>query len=143
MIRATSGIAPDVPAARTQALIDFTHELTRAAGKWRPKLVTVRNLFAGPVLQPQSEAWFAQNLAAFNEAYDYTAVMAMPWMENSRDPQRWMDDLVARVKASPRGLSRTIFELQTVDWRDGGKPIPAGEYLRAREAAVSSTRRGS
>lgn len=124
------GIAPDAPAARTQALIDFTHELTRAAGKWRPKLVTVRNLFAGPVLQPQSEAWFAQNLAAFNEAYDYTAVMAMPWMENSRDPQRWMDDLVARVKASPRGLSRTIFELQTVDWRDGGKPIPAEQLKR-------------
>lgn len=124
------GIAPDAPAARTQALIDFTHELTRAAGKWRPKLITVRNLFAGPVLQPKSEAWFAQDLAAFNDAYDYTAVMAMPWMENSRDPQRWIDQLVAKVKASPRGLSRTIFELQTVDWRDHNKPIPAAQLKR-------------
>lgn len=124
------GIAPDEPAARTQALIDFTHELTRAAGKWRPKLITVRNLFAGPVLQPKSEAWFAQDLAAFNDAYDYTAVMAMPWMENSRDPQRWIDRLVAKVKASPRGLSRTIFELQTVDWRDHNKPIPAAQLKR-------------
>lgn len=124
------GVAPDAPAARTQALIDFTHALTRAAGKWRPKLITVRNLFAGPVLQPKSEAWFAQDLAAFNNAYDYTAVMAMPWMENSRDPQRWIDQLVAKVKASPRGLSRTIFELQTVDWRDNSKPIPAAQLKR-------------
>ncbi|MFK3651056.1 poly-beta-1,6-N-acetyl-D-glucosamine N-deacetylase PgaB [Lysobacter enzymogenes] len=124
------GIAPDAPAARTQALIDFTHELTRAAGKWRPKLITVRNLFAGPVLDPKSEAWFAQDLSAFNQAYDYTAVMAMPWMENSRHPERWMDQLVERVKASPRGLARTIFELQTVDWRDKSKPIPADRLKR-------------
>lgn len=118
------GQAPAEPAARTQALIDFTRELARAAGKWRPKLITVRNLFAAPVLEPRSEAWFAQNLAAFNQAYDYTAVMAMPWMEKSRDPQAWMDQLLADVKRSPRGLSRTIFELQTVDWRNE-RPIPA------------------
>ncbi|MGH8082122.1 MAG: poly-beta-1,6-N-acetyl-D-glucosamine N-deacetylase PgaB [Lysobacter sp.] len=124
------GQAPADPAARTQALIDFTQELARAAGKWRPKLITVRNLFAGPVLEPKSEAWFAQNLAAFNRAYDYTAVMAMPWMENSRDPQRWMDELVAKVKQSPRGLSRTIFELQTVDWRNKERPIPADQLKR-------------
>lgn len=118
------GQAPADPAARTQALIDFTRELARAAGKWRPKLITVRNLFAAPVLEPRSEAWFAQNLAAFNQAYDYTAVMAMPWMEKSRDPQAWMDQLLADVKRSPRGLSHTIFELQTVDWRNQ-RPIPA------------------
>lgn len=119
------GQAPADPAARTAALIGFTQELARAAGKWRPKLITVRNLFAAPVLDPNSEAWFAQDLAAFNRAYDYTAVMAMPWMENSRDPQAWMDHLVAQVKKSPRGLARTIFELQTVDWRQRDKPIPA------------------
>ena len=118
------GQAPADPAARTQALIEFTRELARAAGKWRPKLITVRNLFAAPVLEPRSEAWFAQNLAAFNQAYDYTAVMAMPWMEKSRDPQAWMDQLLADVKRSPRGLSHTIFELQTVDWRNQ-RPIPA------------------
>ncbi|WP_064749642.1 poly-beta-1,6-N-acetyl-D-glucosamine N-deacetylase PgaB [Lysobacter firmicutimachus] len=118
------GQAPEQAAQRTQALIAFTQELTRAAGKWRPKLITVRNLFAEPVLRPDSERWFAQNLAAFNQAYDYTAVMAMPWMENSREPQAWMDRLVAQVARSPRGLARTLFELQTVDWRDN-KPIPA------------------
>lgn len=124
------GVAPATPTARTQALIDFTLELHRAAGKWRPKLVTVRNLFAAPVLQPGSEAWFAQRLDAFNRAYDYTAVMAMPWMEGSREPQAWLDRLLEEVARSPDGLARTVFELQTVDWRTD-RPIPA-ERLKAQ-----------
>lgn len=104
-------------AARTQRLIDFTHTLEARAERWRPKLVTVRNLFARPVLVPVSEAWFAQQLPAFNRAYDYTALMAMPFMENARDPMAWLERLVERVRASPQGLERTIFELQSTDWR--------------------------
>ncbi|QDH70403.1 poly-beta-1,6-N-acetyl-D-glucosamine N-deacetylase PgaB [Marilutibacter alkalisoli] len=122
--------APSTPAARTQALIDFTLELRDAAGKWRPKLQTVRNLFAAPVLQPESEAWFAQRLDAFNAAYDYTAVMAMPWMEGSARPQAWLDRLVKEVWRHPGAPERTVFELQTVDWNTG-RPIPA-DLLKAQ-----------
>lgn len=110
-------------AARTQRLIDFTRQLEARAEHWRPKLVTVRNLFAQPVLQPESEAWFAQQLPAFNRAYDYTALMAMPYMENAADPTGWLDTLVQRVAASPQGLDRTIFELQATDWRVS-RPVP-------------------
>jgi biofilm PGA synthesis lipoprotein PgaB len=110
-------------AARTQRLIDFTGRLEARAEHWRPKLVTVRNLFAQPVLQPASEAWFAQQLPAFNRAYDYTALMAMPYMENAADPTGWLETLVQRVAASPQGLDRTIFELQATDWRVS-RPVP-------------------
>ncbi|WP_370451260.1 poly-beta-1,6-N-acetyl-D-glucosamine N-deacetylase PgaB [Lysobacter sp. N42] len=110
-------------AARTQRLIDFTGRLEARAEHWRPKLVTVRNLFAQPVLQPASEAWFAQQLPAFNRAYDYTALMAMPYMENAADPTGWLETLVRRVAASPQGLDRTIFELQATDWRVS-RPVP-------------------
>lgn len=123
-------LAPSDPAARTRLLIEFTHLLRDAAGKWRPKLVTVRNLFAAPVLQPESEAWFAQRLDAFNRAYDYTAVMAMPWLERSDDPQRWLDRLAREVARHPDALERTVFELQTVDWTTR-KPIPP-DLLKAQ-----------
>lgn len=116
--------------ARTQALIDFTLELRTAAQRWRPKLATVRNLYAQPVLQPQSASWFAQRLDLFNKAYDHTALMAMPWMEGSRNPEKWLDTLVVAVRAHDPQLSQTMFELQTVDWRTQ-KPIP-GERLRAQ-----------
>lgn len=111
-------------AARTRRLIDFTHQLEQRAEHWRPKLVTVRNLFAQPVLEPASEAWFAQQLPAFNEAYDFTALMAMPYMENAARPTEWLEHLVRAVGRSPLGLDRTIFELQSTDWR-GPRPVPA------------------
>lgn len=111
------GLFPGDPAARTGYLVAFTHELHRAAERWRPKLGTSRNLFALPVLEPASEAWFAQSLEAFVPAYDYTVIMAMPWMEGSEDPRAWLDVLVARVRAQPGALDRTAFQLQAVDWR--------------------------
>ncbi|WP_269790818.1 poly-beta-1,6-N-acetyl-D-glucosamine N-deacetylase PgaB [Stenotrophomonas sp. Iso1] len=115
--------------ARTRALIDFTLELRDAAQRWRPKLATVRNLYAQPVLEPQSSAWFAQRLDLFNHAYTHTALMAMPWMEGSRHPERWLDRLVDAVRVQDPNFNSTLFELQTLDWRTG-KPIP-GEQLRA------------
>nr|WP_246505190.1 poly-beta-1,6-N-acetyl-D-glucosamine N-deacetylase PgaB [Coralloluteibacterium stylophorae] len=121
---------PRDPAARTRALIDFTLGLKQAAERWRPRLVTVRNLFARPVLEPASEAWFAQDLEAFNTAYDFTALMAMPWLEEAEDPRAWMRALAAAAAARPEGLRRTVFELQTVDWRRG-RPVP-GATLEAQ-----------
>lgn len=128
------------PERRTQALIDFTLELKAAAERWRPKLKTVRNLYANTVLEPTSEAWFAQRLDAFNRAYDYTALMAMPWMENSRRPRHWMQTLTAEVKRHDPGFVKTVFELQTVDWRTG-KPIP-GDVLKrqTRELQAAGVR---
>lgn len=116
--------------ARTRTLIDFTLALRDRAQRWRPKLATVRNLYAQPVLQPQSAAWFAQRLDLFNQAYDQTALMAMPWMEGSRRPERWLDQLLAAVRVHDPQLQHTLFELQTVDWRTR-QPI-AGERLRAQ-----------
>ena len=39
-------------------------------------------MFALPILEPESEAWFAQNLDDFLAAYDWTVPMAMPLMES-------------------------------------------------------------
>ncbi len=128
---------PNEPAERTQALIDFTRRLAAAAGEWRPRLKTVRNLFARPVLEPESEAWFAQRLDAFNRAYDYTALMAMPWLEGAGGkPQSWLDGLVASAKAHDPELKQTIFQLQTVDWR-AETPIP-GEVLKRQSRRLQA-----
>ena len=124
-------LAHATPAERTQYLIDFTRELADRARQWRAQLKTARNLYARPVLQPASEAWFAQSLAAFNTAYDYTALMAMPQLDQEPASDAWFKRLAAAVAAQPHGMDRTLFELATVDWRSGGKPVPA-EVLGAR-----------
>lgn len=117
-------------AARARLLIDFTLDLKRSAERWRPKLLTVRNLYARTVLEPESQQWFGQRLDAFLAAYDYTALMAMPWMEGEhRRPEAWMRELADAVRLHNRSFSKTLFELQTRDWRNG-EPIP-GDTLQA------------
>ena len=131
---------PSTPAQRTDALIGASLRLRDAAQRWRPKLATVRNLYARPVLEPASEAWFAQRLDAFLDRYDYVALMAMPWMEGSRHPEAWLDELTATVARQPGGLDRTIFELQTVDWRTRQPIAPARLKAVVRQLQANGVR---
>ena len=67
---------------KSRHLVDFTAELAERARAVRgPRIKTARNLYAEPLLNPASEAWFAQNPDDFLDAYDWTAPMAMPYME--------------------------------------------------------------
>lgn len=104
------------PAEKTAALIDFTHELTEIVKTWHPAVLTARNMYARPILEPDSEARFSQNLQSFIDAYDITAIMAMPWMEGAEDPDAWLMDLVHAVRQYPNGLERSLFEFQSYDW---------------------------
>lgn len=105
---------------KSRYLIDFTHELTAKVRAIRgPQVQTARNLFAEPIINPQSEAWFAQNLDDFLVSYDWTAPMAMPLMEGQSLKQSgpWLEALVDQVRTRPGALQRTVFELQARDWR--------------------------
>ncbi len=119
-IRADPGAMRRWTRLKTDALLEFTGELTARAKLYRSPLHTARSMYALPVLDGQSEAWFAQDLDRFLATYDYTAIMAMPAMENvpARNSEAWLRRLVAAVATRPQGLKRTIFELQSVDWRN-------------------------
>ncbi|HHA1916189.1 TPA: poly-beta-1,6-N-acetyl-D-glucosamine N-deacetylase PgaB [Enterobacter asburiae] len=104
---------------KSQTLIGFTHALTLAVKHIRgPQIKTARNMFALPILQPESEAWFAQNLDDFLAEYDWTVPMAMPLMESVPEDESdaWLTRLVKAVATRPGALDKTIFELQARDW---------------------------
>lgn len=101
---------------KSQTLIDFGDELIAVLREKHPELKTARNLFAPAVLDVASEAWLAQSLPLFLESYDHVVLMAMPYLENSSDPNRYLDRLALSVARYDDGLESTIFELQTVDW---------------------------
>lgn len=111
---------------KTTYLNNFTVSLATTLRVYRPQLVTARNMYAQPLLDPKSEDWYAQSFESFLSTYDYTAVMAMPYMEGAKNPMQWLEQLIARVRSVPGALSRTVFELQSVDWA-AGKPIPASD----------------
>jgi biofilm PGA synthesis lipoprotein PgaB len=123
-IRASMSDMQSWSAHKTDFLIAFTQELTQVLRGYQQnhELLTVRNLFAQPVVNPASEAWFAQNLDAFLANYDFVALMAMSDREDAQSPSRWLDSLAASVSARPQGMQKTIFALQTVDWRTR-KPV--------------------
>ncbi|GHB08778.1 poly-beta-1,6-N-acetyl-D-glucosamine N-deacetylase PgaB [Modicisalibacter luteus] len=112
---------------KTQSLIDFTHELRDAADHYRQhdnkRFLIARNIYAPVVLEPESEAWFAQNLEEFGKAYDYTAVMAMPYMEGAKDTDHWLRRLASEALEHVPA-ERLVFELQAMDWRDQS-PVPS------------------
>src|SRR5471030_1871587 len=117
---------------KSRYLIDFTQELTAKVRAIRgPQVLTARNIFAEPMLNPQSEAWFAQNLDDFLATYDWTAPMAMPFMEkqSQQHSAAWLEALVATVKTRPDALKRTVFELQARDWTKKADSDIDGEQL--------------
>lgn len=109
---------------KSDYLTAFSLELARLVRQNQPGLKTARNLYARVALEPASETWFAQSLPNFLASYDYTAIMAMPYMEEADEPAAWLKQLIATVAAQPGGLARSVFELQAVDWRQGNRPIP-------------------
>jgi biofilm PGA synthesis lipoprotein PgaB len=128
-LRADDSLRSRWQALKAHTLTDFTLALADRLRAWQPTLRTARNLYARPLLEPDAEQWFAQDYEQSLAAYDYTAIMAMPYMEQVSDPQRWLGALARRVAATPLGLERTVFELQARDWRTG-KPVPDAELLK-------------
>ncbi|WP_179404417.1 poly-beta-1,6-N-acetyl-D-glucosamine N-deacetylase PgaB [Burkholderia guangdongensis] len=115
---------------KTRYLLDLTRQLEQIvlANQNAGDVLTARNIFAQPVLNPESEAWYAQNYDDFLNTYNFVALMAMPYMEQASNPDRWLDQLVDIVSKKQRGFSKTVFELQSYDWH-ARKEIPAGTLL--------------
>jgi biofilm PGA synthesis lipoprotein PgaB len=114
---------------KTAALTAFSLELAGVVRRYQPDIRTARNLYAATVMTPESQEWFAQTLPDFLAAYDYAALMAMPYMENAADPQLWLDTLFDRVAAIPGALDKTVFELQARDWRNN-QPVASTVLAR-------------
>lgn len=114
---------------KTHRLIELSAELEAAVRDLRPEIRTARNLFAPALLDPAAERYLAQDYGAFLSAYDHVALMAMPYLEDAREPRRFYEKLARAAESRPDGLDKTIFELQTVDWRDDSR-VAAEELAR-------------
>ncbi|MCP4629878.1 MAG: poly-beta-1,6-N-acetyl-D-glucosamine N-deacetylase PgaB [bacterium] len=129
-IRASPDLMARWTRLKTKALAEFTEELVARVHPYRiPVKGTARNMYAEAVLNPKSEAWFAQSADVFLQHYDYIALMAMPYMENARDPEKWLKRLVSKIAEYPKGLKKTVFELQSVDWNHDARPVPAAKLV--------------
>lgn len=102
---------------KTRVLIDFTDSLKQRVRKYRPAALFARNLYGTVMENPDAERWFAQDYELFLENYDQVVVMAYPQMEEERSPSKWLLNISAVAKRMPHALDKTVFKIQTYDWR--------------------------
>lgn len=114
-------------------LDEFAREIADAVRIEKPSLLTARNLYAQVALNPRAETWYAQALENSLRHYDFTAIMAMPYMEGAVDSLQFQRDLFNAVMRFPEGRRKVVFELQSVDWRHDQRPIPTDELVRSIE----------
>lgn len=112
---------------KINALDNLAMDMAQIVRDEQPGLKTARNLYANVALNPRSEEWYAQSLQNSLANYDYTAIMAMPYMEQATDHKAFYQKIVDNVKSYPNGVDKVVMELQTVDWRHDDKPLPSQE----------------
>lgn len=112
---------------KINTLDNFAVELANTVRTEQPALVTARNLYARVALNPRSEVWYSQSLDNSLANYDFTAIMAMPYMESAPDAKVFYRELVDRINEHPGAMDKVVFELQAVDWRDHNRLIPSQE----------------
>lgn len=112
---------------KINALDDLAMGLADMVRERQPALKVARNLYARVVVNPKAEVWYSQSLDNSIARYDFTAIMAMPYMEKASDPAAFFHDLVNAVEDRPGAMKKVVFELQSVDWRDGNRLIASRE----------------
>lgn len=105
-------------AFKTETIDKFALELANEVRYYQPFLMTARNMYAQVALSAYAENWYSQSLERSLEHYDFTAIMAMPYMEQVEDKDQFFKELVSRVEKYPNGMNKTVFEIQAVDWRN-------------------------
>jgi biofilm PGA synthesis lipoprotein PgaB len=119
---------------KTRSVIDFTLSLVDMMRLHHPGLHSARALYGRAVLQPESEHWLCQSLPLFLQAYDYSVILAMPFLEQVADPDRWLGNLADRALFQALHSPALVFELQSVDWRNK-KRVPT-EVMRHQLALL-------
>lgn len=122
---------------KTQKLIDLTERLKKIVLHHDPECRFARNLYAPVLTGPKSEERFAQNYDESLRNYDYVVIMAYPKMEGVFRPHAWFKKMVQTAKGHPQGIEKTVFKVQTYDWRKNRwlKTNTVNEWLRELVAA--------
>lgn len=103
---------------KTDTLIDLTNEIAAEVRKYRPDIKVLRNIYPTLIMEPESEEWFAQNYVKFLNNYDYTVVMAYPYLEKKyKNPHGWLKELTEEaMSAHLDAPEKVIMKIQTYDW---------------------------
>ena len=102
---------------KRQALDRAADKAIAAFKEMRPQAITMRDIYAGALLYEGAERWLGQSYEDYLSRYDYTVVMAYPYMDKADNPQEYLRALAQKVKAAG-GVDKTILKVQSYDWQE-------------------------
>ena len=69
------------------------------------------------MLNPRSFEWFAQDYEQYLKIYDFTVIMAYPYMEKQGDRAvAWLQTLADAALKDKANSDKVLFKLQNYDW---------------------------
>lgn len=101
---------------KIRTLNDLTVELANEVRVYRPQTMVARNIYAPAILDPNGPIWLSQDFNDYLNLYDYTVVMAYPYMEKADNPAEWLQNLARAALSQPGAKNKVVFKLQTYDW---------------------------
>lgn len=104
---------------KTDTLINLTNMLMGRVRKNINYALSMRNIYSDLILAPGSELWYAQDYKAFVNNYDYTVIMAYPYlMDRPVNSYRWMSRVISQAvkQAGGEAAQKIIVKVQTYDW---------------------------
>lgn len=101
---------------KSKALNDITVELMQEVQQYRPRAKVARNIYPTVIVNPTAKEWMAQDYEEYLKRYDYTVIMAYPFMEKVADPNQWLMLLTQRALSKPGAAGKIIFKLQNYNW---------------------------
>ncbi|MEG6584898.1 poly-beta-1,6-N-acetyl-D-glucosamine N-deacetylase PgaB [Dendrosporobacter sp. 1207_IL3150] len=101
---------------KAETLNKLTLELADEVRKFHPRLKVARNIY--PIVITNSDAfeWIGQRYGDYLKLYDYTVVMAYPYLEKVPEPNIWLKQLAHQALTDPKTADKVIFKLQAYDW---------------------------
>ncbi|MBN1870745.1 MAG: poly-beta-1,6-N-acetyl-D-glucosamine N-deacetylase PgaB [Candidatus Omnitrophica bacterium] len=106
--------------SKTKKLNELSEHLLKAVARYRPEIKSARTLYAPVVLDDSTMERFSQSYEESLALYDYVVIMAYPYLEEVKAPKKWLAKLVAVAKTQPEGIEKTVFKIQTFDWKKKG-----------------------
>lgn len=101
---------------KTKTLTNLALRLASAFKEYVPRAIVMRDIYSTIMLEPGSQEWFCQNFDDCIEHFDYTVIMAYPYMDHE-EPVSFLTNLCNYVKE--RGdiaNEKSIMKIQTIDW---------------------------
>ena len=104
---------------KSSVMNHLTEELIGIIRTYRPNSPSARNLYAQAVLDPRSVEWFAQDFQEYLKIYDFTVIMAYPYMEKQgQRAVEWLEKLADTALKDKNNADRVLFKLQNYDWAE-------------------------